>query len=54
MKNYQVIVKTQDGCTTIWYEKSRAKDATDRINKRVCDQLFGLALKSVQVKVMTF
>jgi hypothetical protein len=52
MKEYKVVVKTLDGCTTIWYEKSRAKNACEIINKRVCDQLFGLALQKVEVTAL--
>ena len=52
MKEYKVLVKTLDGCTTIWYEKSRAKNACEIINKRVCDQLFGLALQKVEVTAL--
>jgi ribosomal protein L34E len=51
MKNYKVIVKTNDGCTTIWYEKSRAKTATKMICNRVSEQLQGLNLRSVTVEV---
>lgn len=52
MKEYRILVKTQDGCTTIWYEKSRAKNACDLICKRVGNQLQGLALKEIDVKVI--
>lgn len=52
MKEYKVLVQTQDGCTTIWYEKSRAKNACDTIHKRVCDRLFGLALQKVDVTLL--
>ena len=49
MKNYRVRVETNDGCVTIWYEKSRAKYAASLINNRVYNQLCGLSIKEVSV-----
>jgi hypothetical protein len=49
MKNYRVEVETNDGCRTIWYEQSRAKNACDKIHNRVLDQLSGLNLKRLSV-----
>jgi hypothetical protein len=51
MKNYRVHVETNDGCVTIWYEKSRLKNACERIHDRVLDQLAGLNLKRVEVSL---
>ncbi len=52
MKNVRIKVQTNDGCTTIWYEKSRAKNATDVVCRRVYEQLSGLNLKEVEVTVI--
>ena len=49
MKNYRVRVETNDGCVTVWYEKSSAKRACDLINNRVYNQLCGLNIKEVSV-----
>ena len=49
MKNYRVRVETNDGCVTIWHEKSKAKRACDFINNRVYNQLCGLNIKEVSV-----
>ena len=49
MKNYRVRVETNDGCVTVWYEKSKAKSAPTIINNRVYNQLCGLNLKEVSV-----
>jgi hypothetical protein len=49
MKTYRVRVETNDGCVTIWYEKSRANRACDLINNRVYNQLCGLNIKEIQV-----
>ena len=49
MKNYRVQVETNDGCVTIWYEKSKAKSAHTLINNRVYNQLCGLNIKEVSV-----
>jgi hypothetical protein len=49
MKNYKVTVHTYDGLRTIWYEKSKAKTATDLISKRVYNQLCGLNIKQIEV-----
>lgn len=51
MKNYRIRVETNDGCTTIWYEKSRAKKATDIICNRVYSQLCGLNVKRIEVEL---
>jgi hypothetical protein len=47
-KTYRIRVETYDGCTTIWYETSRAKRATDLIVNRVYNQLCGLNIKEVE------
>jgi hypothetical protein len=52
MKNYRILVETNDGCRTIWYEKSKAKSATEIICRRVTNQLMGLNLKRVSVDVV--
>ena len=49
MKNYRVRVESYDGCVTIWYEKSKAKKATDIICNRVYSQLCGLNIKEIDV-----
>ena len=51
MKTYRIQVETYDGCVTIWYEKSKAKKATDIICKRVYDQLCGLNIKEIDVSL---
>jgi len=51
MKTIRIQVETYDGCRTIWYEKSRLKNATDAIYKRVYDQLAGLNIKRVEVSL---
>jgi len=51
MKTIRIQVETNDGCTTIWYEKSRLKNPTQVICKRVNEQLSGLNLKRVNVSV---
>lgn len=48
-KNYKITVETFDGLHTIWYEKSKAKKATDLICRRVYDQLCGLNIKRISV-----
>jgi len=48
-KNYRIQVTTFDGLRTVWYEKSKAKKATDIICKRVYDQLCGLNIKEIDV-----
>jgi hypothetical protein len=48
-KNYRIRVETNDGCVTVWYEKSSAKRACDLINNRVYNQLCGLNIKEVSV-----
>lgn len=52
MKDIRIQVETWDGCITIWYERSKLKNATDVICKRVHDQLAGLNLKRVEVSLM--
>jgi hypothetical protein len=51
MKNYRIQVTTFDGLRTIWYEKSRAKKATEIISKRVYEQLCGLNIKQIEVSL---
>lgn len=48
-KTYRVRVETNDGCVTIWHEKSSAKRATDLISNRVYNQLCGLSIKEIEV-----
>ena len=50
-KTYRIEVETLDGFKTIWYETTAAKNATERLCKRVNAQLAGLALKRIEVKV---
>ncbi len=52
MKDIRVKVTTNDGCCTIWYERSKLKNATDVICQRVNNQLCGLNLKRVEVSVI--
>jgi hypothetical protein len=52
MKDIRIKVETNDGCTTIWYERSKLKNATDIICNRVTNQLMGLNLKRVEVSVI--
>ena len=49
MKNFRVRVETYDGCTTIWYEKSKAQSADKLILNRVYNQLCGLNIKEIEV-----
>jgi hypothetical protein len=49
MKNYRVRVETNDGCVTVWYEKSKAKTADKLILNRVYNQLCGLNIKEISV-----
>jgi hypothetical protein len=51
VKTIRIQVETYDGCRTIWYEKSRLKNATEVISKRVNDQLGGLNLKRIEVSL---
>jgi hypothetical protein len=51
MKTIRIQVETNDGCTTIWYEKSRLKNPTQVICNRVNEQLSGLNLKRVNVSL---
>jgi hypothetical protein len=52
MKTIRVQVDTNDGCRTIWYEKSKLKNPTEAISERVNQQLCGLNLKKVEVSVI--
>ena len=52
MKDIRVLVSTNDGCTTIWYERSKAQDACQKIHDRVWNQLIGLNIKEVDVSVI--
>jgi hypothetical protein len=49
MKNYRIRVETNDGCCTVWYERSKAKSACDIIARRVYSQLSGLNIKEINV-----
>ena len=51
MKTIRIQVETNDGCRTIWYEKSNLKNPTESICKRVNEQLQGLNLKRVEVSL---
>lgn len=51
MKTVRVQVETYDGCRTIWYEKSRLREPTEPISKRVQEQLAGLNLKRIEVSL---
>jgi len=48
-QSYRVRVETNDGCVTVWYEKSNAYRACDFISNRVYNQLCGLNIKEVSV-----
>ena len=48
-QSYRVRVETNDGCVTVWYEKSSAKTADKLILNRVYNQLAGLNIKEVCV-----
>jgi hypothetical protein len=48
-KTYRVRVETNDGCVTVWWEKSSAKRAHDLISNRVYNQLCGLNIKEIEV-----
>lgn len=52
MKDIRIRVETYDGCCTIWYERSKLKNACDVISKRVTNQLMGLNIKEVNVSVI--
>lgn len=52
MKDIRIRVETNDGCCTIWYERSKLKNATSVICERVTNQLMGLNLKRVEVEVI--
>jgi hypothetical protein len=51
MQTIRIQVETNDGCCTIWYEQSRAKNACVKIHDRVNEQLAGLNLKRVEVSL---
>lgn len=51
MQTVRIQVETNDGCRTIWYEKSKLKNPTEVINKRVNEQLCGLNIKRVEVSL---
>lgn len=51
LKTIRIQVETYDGCRTIWYEKSKLKNPTEVISKRVNEQLAGLNLKRIEVSV---
>ncbi len=52
MQTIRIQVETNDGCRTIWYEKSKLKNPTESICKRVNEQLQGLNIKRVEVSVI--
>ena len=51
VKTVRIQVETYDGCRTIWYEKSKLKNPTESISKRVNEQLCGLNLKRIEVSL---
>jgi hypothetical protein len=51
VKTIRIQVETYDGCRTIWYEKSKLKNPTEVISKRVNEQLGGLNLKRIEVSL---
>ena len=51
VKTIRIQVETYDGLSTIWYEKSRLKNPTDAICKRVNEQLCGLNIKRIEVSL---
>jgi len=52
LKDIRIEVQTYDGLCTIWYERSKLKNACDIISKRVYNQLCGLNIKEVNVSVI--
>ena len=52
VKDIRIYVETADGLCTIWYERSKLKNACDIISKRVYNQLCGLNIKEVNVSVI--
>ena len=52
MKTIRVQVETNDGCTTILVWKSKLKNPTESICKRVNEQLQGLNIKRVEVSAV--
>jgi len=52
MKDVRIRVETYDGLSTIWYEKSKLKNPTDVINRRVYNQLCGLNIKEISVDLV--
>jgi len=52
LKDIRIYVETYDGLCTIWYERSKLKNACDVISKRVYNQLCGLNIKEVNVSVI--
>ena len=52
MKDIRIKVTTFDGLCTIWYERSKLKNACDVISKRVYNQLCGLNIKEIEVDVI--
>lgn len=51
MQTVRIQVETNDGCRTIWYEKSKLKNPTEVICNRVNEQLCGLNIKRVEVSL---
>lgn len=52
LKDIRVRVETNDGCSTVWYEKSRLKEPTGPICERVTKQLMGLNIKRIEVDLV--
>lgn len=51
MKTVRIQVETWDGLQTIWYEKSRLKEPTEPVSKRVQEQLAGLNIRRIEVSL---
>lgn len=52
MKDIRIQVTTYDGLTTIWYERTKIKNACDTIAKRVYNQLCGLNIHEINVSII--
>ena len=50
LKDIRIRVETNDGCCTIWYERSKQKCST--IQERVYNQLCGLNIKEIDVSII--
>jgi len=55
LKDIRIQVSTNDGCTTIWYERAKLKakgNVCAEIQERVYNQLCGLNIKEIEVSVI--